>query len=141
MVMEWVLPFLLMLGFLIVAVPVGVYFGAVALLWVSALISGGSAVSRTGFYCPVTKQRVTADFLTEVGSGHPSDVVSCSAFAKPRHVRCRKTCLDLAETHSVSTSLLPRYSLIAGGTAYRVEASPVHRDGDPTPDNDVGRAA
>jgi hypothetical protein len=141
MVMEWVLPFLFLLGVLIVAVPVGVYFGAVAFLWVSALISGGSAVSRTGFYCPVTKQRVTADFLTEVGSGHPSDVVSCSAFAKPRHVRCRKACLDLAETHSVSTSLLPRYSLIAGGTAYRVEASPAHRDGDPTPDNDVGRAA
>lgn len=130
--MEWVLPFLFLLGFLIVAVPVGVYFGAVALLWVSALISGGSAVSRTGFYCPVTKQRVTADFLTEVGSDHPSDVVSCSAFATPRHVRCRKACLDLAETHSVSTSLLPRYSLIAGGTAYRVEASP---------SNDVGRAA
>jgi hypothetical protein len=141
MVMEWVLPFLLLLGFLIVAVPVGVYLGAVALLWVSVLISGGSAVSRTGFYCPVTKQRVTADFLTEVGSDHPSDVLSCSAFAKPRQVRCRKACLGLAETHSVSTALLPRYSLIAGGTAYRVEASPAHLDGDPGPDADVGRAA
>jgi len=137
--MEWVLPFLLLPGFLLVAVPVGVYFGAVALLWVSAFISGGSALSRTGFYCPFTKQRVTADFLTEVGSDHPSDVVSCSAFAKPRQVRCRKACLDLAESHSVSTSLLPRYSLIAGGTAYRVGASPAHRDDDPTPD--VGRAA
>jgi hypothetical protein len=141
MVMEWVLPFLLALGFLIVAVPVGVYFGAVALLWVSALISGGSARSRKGFYCPVTKQRVTADFLTEVGSDHPSDVLSCSAFAKPYDVRCRKACLGLAETHSVSTALLPRYSLIAGGTAYRVEASAAHLDGDPTPDSDVGRAA
>jgi hypothetical protein len=140
MVMEWVLPFLLLLGFLIVAVPVGVYFGAVALLWVSALISGGS-LSRTGFYCPVTKRHVTADFLTEVGSDHPSDVLSCSAFAKPHDVRCRKACLGLAETHSVSTALLPRYSLIAGGTAYRVEASAAHLDGDPTPDSDVGRAA
>jgi hypothetical protein len=139
MVMEWVLPFLLLLGFLIVAVPVGVYFGAVALLWVSAFISGGFALSRTGFFCPFTKQQVTADFLTEVGSDHPSDVVSCSAFAKPRQVRCRKACLGLAESHSVSTSLLPRYSLIAGGTAYRVEASPAHHDDDPTPA--VGRAA
>lgn len=130
--MEWVLPFLLLLGFLIVAVPVGVYFGAVALLWVSALISGGSARSRTGFYCPVTKRRVTADFLTEGGSDHPSDVLSCSAFAKPQDVRCRKACLALAETQSVSTALLPRYSLIADGTAYRVEA---------TPHADVGRAA
>lgn len=139
--MEWVLPFLLLLGFLIVAVPVGVYFGAVALLWVSGLISGGSALSRTGFYCPFTKQRVTADFVTEVGSDHPSDVVSCSAFAKPHQVRCLKACLGLAETRSVSASLLPRYSLIAGGTAYRVEASPAHRDDNPTPDTDVGRAA
>jgi len=138
--MEWILPFLLLLGLLVVAVPVGVYFGAVALLWVSSLISGGSALSRTGFYCPFMKQRVTADFLTEVGSEHPSDVVSCSAFAKPHDVRCRKACLGLVEAHSVSTSLLPRYSLIAGGTAYRVEASPAHRDGGPTPDSHVGRA-
>ena len=137
--MEWVLPFLLLLGFLVVAVPVGVYCGTFALLCASGLFSGGSAFSRTGFYCPFTKQRVTADFLTEVGSDHPSDVVSCSVFAKPYHVRCRKECLGLAETRSVSTSLLPRYSLIAGGTAYRVEASPAPRD--PAPHTDVGRAA
>ena len=55
---------------------------------------------------------------TEPGSDHPSDVLSCSAFGKPYDVRCQKACLDLAETHSVSTALLPRYSLIAGGTAY-----------------------
>jgi hypothetical protein len=141
MAMEWVLPFLLVLGFLIVAVPVGVYFGAFALLCASGLFWGGSALSRTGFYCPFTKQRVTADFVTESGSDHPSDVVSCSVFAKPRHVRCRKECLGLAETRSVSTSLLPRYSLIAGGTAYRAEASPAPRDGAPTPHAGVGRAA
>jgi len=138
--MEWVPPLLLLLGFFIVAVPIGVYFGTVALLWASSLVSG-SALSRTGFYCPFTKQRVTAEFLTEAGSDQPSDVLSCSAFAKPYHVRCRKACLDLAETHSVSTALLPRYSLIAGGTAYRVAASPGRRDGDPTSDGDVGRAA
>jgi hypothetical protein len=141
MVMEWVPPLLLLLGLFIVVIPIGVYFGAVALLWALSLVSEGSALSRTGFYCPVTKQRVTADFLTEAGSDHPSDVLACSAFTKPYQVRCRKACLDLAETHSVSTSLLPRYSLIAGGTAYRVAASPGRCDGDPTPDGDVGRAA
>jgi hypothetical protein len=141
MVMEWVLPFLLLLGFLIVAVPVGVYLGAVVLLWVSSLISGGAALSRTGFYCPVSKQRVTAEFLTEVGSDHPTDVLSCSAFPKPQRVRCAKACLGLTETHSVATALLPRYSLIAGGTAYRVGASPAPHDGDPAPDAGVGRAA
>ena len=117
--MEWVLPFLLVLGVLIVVVPVGVYFGAVALLWVSSLASEGSRLSRAGFYCPFKKQRVTADFVTGAGSDRPSDVLSCSAFEKPDQVRCQKSCLGLAETHSVSATLLPRYSLIAGGTAYR----------------------
>ena len=130
--MEWVPPLLLLLGVLIVVVPVGVYFGAVALLWASSLVSEGSARSRTRFFCPFKKRPVTADLLTEAGSDHPSDVLSCSAFAEADRVRCEKACLSLAETHSVSTSLLPRYSLIAGGTAYRVAASPGLRDGDPT---------
>jgi hypothetical protein len=120
MVMEWVLPLLLVLGVLIVAVPVGVYFGAVVLLWVSSLVSEGSRLSRAGFFCPFRKQRVTADFVTAAGSDRPSDVLSCSAFEKPAHVRCQKACLGLAEAHSVSATLMPRYSLIAGGTAYRV---------------------
>jgi hypothetical protein len=141
MVMEWIPPFLLVLGLLIVAVPVGVYFGAVALLWASSLVSKDFAVSRTGFYCPFRKQRVTADFLTEAGSDHPSDVLSCSAFTKPRNVRCEKACRDLAEIHSVSASLLPRFSLIAGGTAYRAAPSAGRRDGDPTPEGHLGRAA
>lgn len=117
--MEWVLPVLLLVGVLIVAVPVGVYFGAVALLWASSLVPDGYALSRVGFYCPFRKQRVTADFVTAAGSDRPSDVLSCSAFEKPDQIRCQKSCLGLAETHSVSTALLPRYSLIAGGTAYR----------------------
>jgi hypothetical protein len=119
MVMEWVPPILLLLGLLIVAVPVGVYFGAIGLLWASSLFSGSSALSRVGFYCPFKKQRVTADFVTGAEEDRPSDVLSCSAFAEPDRVRCRKACLGLAETHGVSTALLPRYSLIAGGTAYR----------------------
>jgi hypothetical protein len=140
MVMEWIPPLLLVLGVLIVGVPVGLYFGAVGLLWASSLGSGGLARSRTGFFCPVRKQQVTADFVTEPGSDHPSDVLSCSAFGKPYDVRCQKACLDLAETHSVSTALLPRYSLIAGGTAYRVEAGG-RRDGGERPDGEVRRVA
>lgn len=117
--MEWVPPVLLVLGVLIVAVPVGVYFGAIALLWASSMVSGSSALSRVGFYCPFRKQRVTAEFVTGAGEDRPSDVLSCSAFAEPDRVRCQKSCLGLAETHGVSAALLPRYSLIAGGTAYR----------------------
>ena len=130
--MEWVPSLLLLLGVLIVVVPVGVYLGAVALLWATSLVSEGSARSRASFFCPFKKRPVSADFLTGAGRDRPSDVLSCSAFAEPDRVGCEKVCLGLAETHSVSTSLLPRYSLIAGGTAYRVAASPGLRDGDPT---------
>jgi hypothetical protein len=140
MIMEWIPPIFLLLGVLIVGVPVGLYFGAVGLLWVLSLGSGGSTRSRTRFQCPVTNKGVTADFLTGPGGDRPSDVLSCSTFGKPDDVRCQKACLDLAATYSVSTALLPRYSLIAGGTAYRVEAGGRH-GGDGTPDGEVGRAA
>jgi hypothetical protein len=127
MTMTWVPPLLLFLVFLIVAVPVGVYFGAIALLWASSLVSKDFAVSRTGFYCPFRKRRVTAEFMTETGSDRPSDVLSCSAFTEPRNVRCEKACIGLAEAHSVSATLMPRFSLIAGGTAYRAASPPGQR--------------
>jgi hypothetical protein len=141
MVMAWVPPLLLFLLVLIVVVPVGVYFGAVALLWASSLLSKDFAVSRTGFYCPFRKQRVTAEFLTETGTDRPSDVLSCSAFSQPYNVRCEKACRGLAETRSVSAALMPRFSLIAGGTAYRTATAPGRGDGDPRSDGDTGRAA
>jgi hypothetical protein len=124
MIMQWVPPFLLLVAVLIVAVPVAVYLGAIVMLWASSLFSTDRAVSRTRFLCPVKQQSVLADFSTEAGSEHPSNVLSCSAFANPRDVRCAKACLDLAETHAVSMPLMPRYSLIAGGTAYRVAPGP-----------------
>jgi hypothetical protein len=139
--MEWVPPLVLLLGVLIVVVPVGVYLGAVALLWATGLFSKGFARSRVRFFCPFKKRSVSADFLTGAGSDRPSDVLSCSAFAEPDRVGCAKACLGLAETHSVSTSLLPRYSLIAGGTAYRVAGSGGLREGGPVPDTAGGRAA
>ena len=127
--MEWIPPILVLLGVVVVGVPVGVYLGAIGLLWVLGLWSRDSTRSRTRFFCPVTKRQVTADFLTGAGSERPGDVLSCSAFGKPDDVRCQKACLDLAETRSVSSALLPRYSLIAGGTAYRVGAGGRHEGG------------
>lgn len=122
--MEWIPPVLLVLGLLVVGVPVAVYFGAFALLWALSLFPDSPVRSRTYFFCPFKKRSVTADFLTEAGRDHPSDVVSCSGFAQPQRVTCKKACLELAGTRTVSTTLLPRFSLIAGGTAYRAAASP-----------------
>ena len=129
--MEWIPPVLIVLGLLVVGVPVAVYFGAFALLWVLSLFPDGPARLRTSFFCPFKKRSVTADFLTEAGSDHPSDIVSCSAFAQPEHVTCKKACLELAGTRTVSMTLLPRFSLIAGGTAYRTAAPLGVRDEQP----------
>lgn len=137
--MEWGLALLAVLLFLLVAGPVAIYVGAIGLLWVSSLFEG-PARSRTGFYCPFTKRRVTADFLTESGSDSPSDVLSCSAFPNPARVSCKKACLGLAATRSVSAPLLPRYSLIAGGTAYRTSVADA-RGGDRPPGGNLDHAA
>lgn len=137
--MEWALGLVAILLFLLVAGPVAIYLGAIVLLWASSLFAG-PALLRAGFYCPFTKRRVTADFLTEPGSDRPSDVLSCSAFPKPHHVRCKKGCLTLATTRSISAPLLPRYSLIAGGTAYRDSAAEAHGGGR-TGGGDLHRAA
>jgi hypothetical protein len=128
--MEWVLGLVSLLLFLLVAGPIAIYLGAIVLLWASSLFAGPAPL-RAGFYCPFTKRRVTADFLTESGSDRPSDVLSCSAFPNPHDVRCKKGCLALATTRSVSAPLLPRYSLIAGGTAYRASAMEAHGGGQP----------
>jgi hypothetical protein len=137
--MEWVLGLVSLLLFLLVAGPVAVYLGAIVLLWASSLFAGPAPL-RTGFYCPFTKRRVTADFLTESGSDRPSDVLSCSAFPNAHDVRCKKGCLALATTRSVSAPLLPRYSLIAGGTAYRAGVEDV-RVGDWPPGGNLDHAA
>jgi hypothetical protein len=59
----------------------------------------------------------TPDFLTEAGSDHPADVLSWSALAEPDRVRGEKRASVSPKPTRVSTSLLPSYSLIAGGTA------------------------
>jgi hypothetical protein len=111
-----------LLALLIVAVPVGLYFGAFLVLGVWNLFAPESAQARVSFYCPFSKRQVAVDFLTESGAGQPSDVLCCSAFPRPDQVRCKKDCLALAESRWVSTPMLPRFSLIAGGTAYRPTA-------------------
>jgi len=53
----------------------------------------GAIVSRVTQDCPVSKARVSLELLLPVDADRPVDVLSCSAFAKPYHVRCKKNCL------------------------------------------------
>lgn len=118
--MEWV-------GSLMAAAVVLVLVGPMALLvlgmlaWtlVGLFLPVGPTVSRATFACPFSRRSVTAEFLTPSGQERPVDVLSCSAFRDPQAIRCKKKCLALASLHAVSQAMLPRWSLVAGGVAYR----------------------
>jgi hypothetical protein len=62
---------------------------------------------------------VSVEFLTAPGSDRPSDVLSCSVFAKPYHVRCKKGCLELAEAGWAPPLTVPRYALLSDGVVLR----------------------
>jgi len=119
-IMEWVgalmasLVVLLLLGPLFVMVA-----GALALTLFAQFLPASPTVSRSSFECPFSRRSVTAAFLSWPGVDHPDDVVSCSAFADPGRIRCKKACLAMAHTASVGTPVVPRFSLIADGVAYR----------------------
>ena len=114
-------------GMVMASLVVLVLFGPLAVLVcgvlliavVAQFLPASPTVSRASFACPTSTRRVTADFTSWPGAETPADVVSCSAFRDPRRVSCKKECLGQAHTGSVASALMPRYSLVAGGTAYR----------------------
>jgi hypothetical protein len=140
-VMEWALA--LASGFVLVLLvaPLIVLLLALAALGATGFLPGSKTVSRTSFDCPFSKRRATVDFLVGPTSGQPLDVLSCSVFSKPYHVRCKKGCLALAETGWTPPPMMPRFALLSGGVAYR--GAPMPRDGAPgkAPEGDLARVA
>jgi len=86
---------------------------------VGPLLTASPMIGRTRFVCPFSKRTVNAEFMSWPGAEGPADVCACSAFRDPRKVTCHKGCLELARTGAVSSPMMPRFALIAGGTAYR----------------------
>lgn len=87
------------------------------LLVVAAILPSSPRRIRETFRCPWTGRVVTADFLVPEGAGHPSNVVSCSAFPNPERITCKKPCRDFAEVRwDLSRGVFPRWALIADGT-------------------------
>ncbi len=121
--MEWA-------GAVVGSVVLLAFVGSLALLVVWLLAAAllpqflpvSPTVARTSFECPFSSERgrwVTAEFLIWPGEERPGDVQSCSAFSEPRRIRCKKACVELAQTGSISSPMVPRFSLVAGGVAYR----------------------
>lgn len=83
------------------------------------LLPPPAMLARTSFECPYSRRRVNVAFLTSPSSAIPADVLSCSAFSDGRGVRCKKGCLDLAQTGWAPRPVLARYALLADGEACR----------------------
>jgi hypothetical protein len=133
--MEWSLPLVGMLLLMLLVVPPAVLVSTLLLLWLSGhFVPAGPTVARTSFDCPFSKRRASVEFLIAPGSDRPSDVLSCSVFAKPYHVRCKKGCLELADAGWAPSPMMPRYALLADGVALR----PVGARQGPGPDPDGG---
>jgi hypothetical protein len=118
--MEWMGSVVASLLLFLLVVPLVVAVGSVFLLGAAGwAFSGSPSVARVGFYCPFSKRRATATFLTRPGSARPADVVSCSRFTHKSGIRCQKGCLGLVETGWTPSPLVPRYALLSGGVAQR----------------------
>ena len=68
-------------------------FALIPWLWSGIAELGGPARGKVtrSFRCPLSGEPVTATFVAD----YPREVISCSAFTKPRHIRCTKACLRL----------------------------------------------
>jgi hypothetical protein len=75
-------------------------------------------IGRSTFDCPVSKRRVSVEFLTSPDAPRPTEVRACSMFPDGR-IGCRQGCCDLSETSWAPSPVTPRFALIAGDTAYR----------------------
>ena len=98
--------------------------GVVLLLTIGHVFPRSPSLSRATFNCPFSKRRATVEFLSSPGAAKPTDVLSCSVFDKPYHVRCKKGCLAMAETGWMPSPLMPRFALLADGVAYRTADPP-----------------
>jgi hypothetical protein len=117
--MDWVITILAGLAFAVLLVPVGsLLLTLFVLVPLAHLAPAPPSVSRASFECPFTKRRVSAAFLIPAGSEHPSDVLECSRFGKGP-VTCEKGCMALAVAGRMPSPMVPRYSLVSDGEAFR----------------------
>jgi hypothetical protein len=136
--MEWVLRLTSGVVVLLLLAPLAVLLGGLILFGIVGHLLPKSLIrSRKTFGCPYSNQQATVDFLSPLESEQPSDVLSCSVFANPSQVRCQKRCLTMTETAWAPSAMMPRYSLLADGVAYRPVALPDR----PHPEGDMPQAA
>ena len=81
-------------------------------------VEGRPELARATFECPVSKTTVNATFEASAEHEGELDVVACSMFGDGT-VTCEKTCRALASVGWEPSAMVPRFSLLADGTAPR----------------------
>jgi hypothetical protein len=123
---EWIGSLAASLVLLLLVIPVVVAVGTVFLLGAAGWISNSSpSLARIAFYCPFSRRRVCATFLTRAGEDSPADVVTCSRFKDERAITCDKGCTHLAASGWGASCMEPRFALLSGDVAYRPVAGVV----------------
>jgi hypothetical protein len=116
--MDWIYTVLTGLALLVLAAPLlmlAVTF--FILVPLAHLAPRPRMIARSTFDCPFSRQRATVEFVTSPEATQPTDVHACSVF--PDGVACAKGCRHLAVAGWAPSPTVPRYALIADGTAYR----------------------
>jgi hypothetical protein len=122
--MEWFLVPIAALVALVLAVP-PIALGVIFVMLVVRGLFGPAAhtVARQTIDCPFSRRRARLEVEGAEDSERPLDVLSCSVFDDPRQVRCKKGCLELVSMGVVATPLMPRFALVDGGVAYRLQTN------------------
>jgi hypothetical protein len=117
--MDWIITLLTGLALLVLASPL-LMLGVTIFILVplAHLAPRPTMIARSTFDCPFSRRRVSVAFVTSPDDPRPSDVSACSVFPDGG-VRCAKGCRHLAVAGWAPSPTVPRYALIAGGTAYR----------------------
>ena len=117
--MDWIVSVVTGLAVLVLLSPILMLGLTVFVLAPLAhLVRRPTMIGRNTFDCPAAKRRVSVEFLTSPDAAGPTDVLSCSMFADG-DIRCAKGCRDLFATTWTPSPAVPRFALLAGGTAYR----------------------
>ena len=117
--MDWIISVVTGLALLVLLSPILMLGLTVFVLAPLAhLVRRPTMIGRSTFDCPFSKRRVGVEFLTSPDAARPTDVLACSMFADG-NIRCGKCCCDLFATAWTPSPAVPRFALLAGGTAYR----------------------
>ena len=117
--MDWLL--MIVAGFvlmLMVAPLVTLALTLFVLVPLAHLMPPPSTLARRRFDCPFATRTVTATFVTSPVAERPTDVTACSRFGAGK-VLCNKECLALTAVGWAPSPIVPRFALIADGTAPR----------------------